>query len=103
MKIGLLNEMIKVNLEGVTFENTESEVALKESGNPACGSALSIEWQTVRNMPVSVKLRLECEVEEIVKIPQKENIEFCKTNDGVAFTVDKIKNHQLIVLKKKRV
>jgi len=61
MKIGLLNEMIKVNLEGVTFENTESEVALKESGNPACGSALSIEWQTVRNMPVSVKLRLEKE------------------------------------------
>ncbi|MBR2968880.1 MAG: hypothetical protein IKC36_03465 [Clostridia bacterium] len=52
---------------------------------------------------ISVKLRLECEVEDIIKIPQKESVEYTKTEDGIAFTVDKIKNHQLIVLKKKRV
>lgn len=105
MKIGLLNEMLKVNLEGVTFENTESEVALKESGNPTCGSALSIEWQTVRNMPISVKLRLEKEsfVDRAVITVSKETLltkvvlkdskntlySYC-AETGTVITVDKI-------------
>ncbi len=61
MKIGLLNDSLKINVSSVTYENSSTELALVKNENPVSGGTLSIDWQTARNMPVSVKLRLEKE------------------------------------------
>ena len=49
---------------------------------------------------IKVKLHIENTISNVVKIPQNETIPFALENGVVEFTVDNIKNHQLIILKK---
>jgi len=53
----------------------------------------------IRN--VKVTLRLRGKVKEIVKIPQETAVDFAENGGNeIVFTVDSVKNHQLIVIKK---
>ena len=49
---------------------------------------------------IKVALHIDQEISSVVKVPQNEDIAFTQGDGKLEFTVDKMKNHQLIVINK---
>ena len=49
---------------------------------------------------IKVTLHIDGKISSVVKVPQNENIAFTQGEDTLQFTVDKMKNHQLIIINK---